>query len=56
MLLILSIVCIFSISSPLVILGGIWFFSLRLISDTYSLKYVNKREIESDGRYLKILL
>lgn len=54
MLLVMATILIFNVSAPIVLVGGIWYFGLRLISDCYTLIVVNKKEIESNAKYVKI--
>jgi len=42
MLLILGILLIFSVSAPIVLVSGIWYFGFRYICDSYTLIVVNK--------------
>lgn len=42
MLLIFGILLIFSVTAPIVLLSGIWYFGFRYICDSYTLIVVNK--------------
>lgn len=52
MLLILSIICVFCKSNPLILIAGMYFFLTRHLTDSYGLLIYNKIEMESSGKFV----